>query len=76
MINLSIPYCTHHQEANPIMTSVCMNMIFVNVGSSTVNRRIILGDFVEVGSNIWDISVTFLLFSYEPKTVLKIKNIF
>lgn len=49
----------------------------VNVGSSIVNRRIIfLGDFVEVGSNIWDISVTFLLFSYEPKTVLKIKSIF
>lgn len=49
----------------------------VNVGSSIVKRRIIfLGDFVEVGSNIWDISVTFLLFSYEPKTVLKIKSIF
>ena len=48
----------------------------VNVGSLTVNRRIIFWETVEVGSNIWDISVTFLLFSCESKAVLKIVSIF
>ena len=35
-----------------------------------------LGGFVEVGSNTWGISATFLLFSCEPKTLLKLKSIF